>query len=124
MVEQASQQKRFPRVLVTGATGFVARAIIRRLASDGHGVLVLVLKLESGRGLEAEGIRVAIGEMPKPETFAPLVAEVDAVIYAAQVRKRRLIYTTGAFSRGDCGDRWVTEETSFSPPSAIAGLVQ
>jgi nucleoside-diphosphate-sugar epimerase len=74
------------------------------------------------------------------------VAEVDAVIHAAQIptlgrfgntrldavraadrvmtrtladvciaRKRRLVYTSGVFSYGDCRDAWVTEETPFNP---------
>ncbi len=91
-------------------------------------------------------MRVALGNMLEPGTYAPLVAEVDAVVHAAQIptvgrfgkakleavqaadqimtatlaaeciaHTRRLIYTSGVFSYGDCGDRWVTEETPFRP---------
>jgi nucleoside-diphosphate-sugar epimerase len=30
-------------------------------------------------------------------------------------RKRRLVYTSGVFGYGDCGDRWIDEETPFNP---------
>jgi nucleoside-diphosphate-sugar epimerase len=151
---KVSQEKRFRRVLVTGATGFVGGAVVRSLKAAGHDVVGLVRTRDSGRALEASGARVAVGNMLRPETFAPLVAEVDAVIHAAQIptvgrfgkakldavrsgdrimtatlaaeciaRKRRLIYTSGVFSYGDCGDRWITEETPFNPSPLGVGHV-
>jgi nucleoside-diphosphate-sugar epimerase len=99
---------RFRRVLVTGATGFVGGAIVRRLVSDGHEVLGLVRSRDSGKKLERAGVRVAVGDILSPQSYAPLVAEVDAVIHAAQLP------TTGRFGKAKLdavriGDRVATE---------------
>src|SRR5262249_33855269 len=91
MTDELKSEKRFRRVLVTGATGFVGGAIVRRLRHAGHELIGLVRTRESGKSLEAFGVRAAVGDMLKPETFAPLVADVDAVIHAAQIP------TTGRF---------------------------
>jgi dihydroflavonol-4-reductase len=146
MAPGTSERKRFQRVLVTGATGFVGGAIVRHLKASGHDVVGLARSSASGKALEALGVRIAIGDMLKSETFVPIVSEVDAVIHAAQVptvgrfgkaklnavqaadhamtsalaaeciaRKRRLVYTSGVFSYGDCADQWVTETTPFNP---------
>jgi nucleoside-diphosphate-sugar epimerase len=146
MAEQAKGEKRFRRVLVTGASGFVGGAIARRLVRDGHELLALVRTRESAAALEKGGVNVVVGDMLRPETYSPLVSKVDAVIHAAQiattgrfgtgkleavraadrlmtttlanecvVHKRRFVYTSGVFSYGDCGDRWITESTPFNP---------
>jgi dihydroflavonol-4-reductase len=137
---------RFRRVLVTGATGIGGGAIARRLRESGHDIVGLVRTREAGKALEARGMRVAVGDMRKPETFVRLVGEVDAVVHAAQAatagrlgsakldavrsaghvmttalanecaaKNRRLVHTSGVFSYGDCGDRWITEDTPFAP---------
>ncbi|MBX9788946.1 MAG: NAD-dependent epimerase/dehydratase family protein [Pirellulales bacterium] len=81
------------RVLVTGATGFVGRAISFALLRHGHGVLAFVRDPEKARDLLSAGAAIARGDMWQPDTYVPLVAEVDAVIHAAQ------IVTKGRFSR-------------------------
>jgi dihydroflavonol-4-reductase len=95
-------------VLVTGATGFVGGAIVRRLISEGHDVLGLVRSRDSAKKLEAAGVRLAVGDILAPDSYAPLVAEVDAVIHAAQLP------TTGRFGKAKLeavrkGDRVATE---------------
>lgn len=78
------------RVLVTGATGFVGRAITHALLRHHHKVLGLVRDPEKAHDLFAAGAEIARGDMWQPETYEPLVAEVDAVIHAAQdVPQRR-----------------------------------
>ena len=59
------------RVLLTGATGFLGRALARRLAGAGHEVVALVR--EHDAGLAELGIEQAIGD----------VTSLDAVIAAA-----------------------------------------
>jgi nucleoside-diphosphate-sugar epimerase len=71
-------------VLVTGATGFVGRAIVDALLRHGHTVLGFLRDPEKGRSLERDGVSIAVGDMWQPETYEPLVAEVDAVVHAAQ----------------------------------------
>ena len=78
------------RVLVTGATGFVGRAITHAVLRHGHRVLAFVRDPEKARDLLSAGAAIARGDMWRPETYEPLVAEVDAVIHAAQdVPQRR-----------------------------------
>jgi nucleoside-diphosphate-sugar epimerase len=78
------------RVLVTGATGFVGKAITHAVLRHGHKVLGLVRDPEKARDLLSAGAAIARGDMWQPETYEPLVAEVAAVIHAAQdVPQRR-----------------------------------
>lgn len=72
------------RILVTGATGFVGRAITRALLAKSHNVLALVRTPGKAADLEAAGAALAVGEMLEPDTYAPLVGDVDAVIHSAQ----------------------------------------
>jgi uncharacterized protein YbjT (DUF2867 family) len=81
------------RVLVTGATGFVGRAIAHALLRREHRLLGLVRNPDKARDLFAAGAELARGDMWQPETYEPLIAEVDAVIHAAQE------VTQGRFTR-------------------------
>ena len=71
-------------VLVTGATGFVGSAAVKALLDAGHTVTGLVRTPAKAQGLEALGMRSAVGDMLEPQTYTPLVQEVDAVVQAAQ----------------------------------------
>lgn len=72
------------RILVTGATGFVGRAVTRALLAKSHNVLALVRTPGKAADLEAAGAALSVGEMLEPDTYKPLVGEVDAVIHTAQ----------------------------------------
>jgi nucleoside-diphosphate-sugar epimerase len=72
------------RVLVTGATGFIGAAVVRALKRHGHAVLGLVRDPAKAGSLQQAGVLVALGDMWQPASYAPLVAQVDAVIHAAQ----------------------------------------
>ena len=72
-------------VLVTGATGFVGSAIVKALLNAGHTVTGLVRNESKAKPLQEAGMRVAVGEMLEPQTYTPLVEEVDAVVQAAQL---------------------------------------
>ncbi len=73
------------RVLVTGATGFVGGAVVRDLVGRGHHVVGLVRDPERARTASPDGVDLRRGDMLQPETYAPLVPEVDAVIHTAQL---------------------------------------
>ncbi len=77
---------KYQRVLVTGATGFIGGGIVRSLKSAGHDVVGLVRTDSSpaSLALKESGVRLAVGDMVKPETYRGLVTQVDAVVHAAQ----------------------------------------
>lgn len=72
------------RILVTGATGFVGRAVTLALLANSHDVLALVRSPGKAADLEAAGAALAVGDMLRPDTFVPRVGEVDAVVHTAQ----------------------------------------
>ena len=72
------------RVLVTGATGFVGRALVDALARAGHRV-----RAATRQGAEAmfsAGVEtVTTGDYRAPVDWAPLLAGVDAVVHLAGI---------------------------------------
>jgi NADH dehydrogenase len=54
------------KVFVTGATGFVGKAVIKALRARDHEVVGLVRDANKGRALEQLGVTLAVGDMLKP----------------------------------------------------------
>lgn len=73
------------RVLVTGATGFVGGGIVRALVADGHDVHGLVRDVGVAAAAGRIGVKLHQGDMREPESYVALVAQVDAVVQAAQL---------------------------------------
>jgi nucleoside-diphosphate-sugar epimerase len=68
-------------VTVTGATGFVGRALIERLAAAGHSLCAL------SRGREIAGARTVIGDLDDQAALAALVEGADHVVHLAGLVK-------------------------------------
>jgi len=76
-------------ILLTGATGTVGRALLRRLTAAGEQVRCLV---RDPRGLGAERVRVqiALGDLADPASFRHALRGVDRVVHlAASIRDQR-----------------------------------
>ncbi len=86
------------RVLVTGATGFVGRALMRRLAAAGHEAIPVT----RGPAEEPGAVRWDLGTEPAP---AALPERIDAIVHAAQARNYR------AFP-GDAAEMFAVNATS------------
>lgn len=67
------------KVLVTGATGFVGRAVVRRLLADGHELRAAVRRDVVIPGVET----VQVGEIDGDTQWGPALAGVDAVVHLA-----------------------------------------
>lgn len=72
------------RVFVTGATGFVGKAVVKALRQRDHEVIGLVRDENKGQMLEQLGATFTIGDMLKPDSYEGIVSTVDAVIHTAQ----------------------------------------
>jgi uncharacterized protein YbjT (DUF2867 family) len=101
------------RVLVTGATGFVGRNVVRRLLAEGVAVRALTRRPEDA-GLPA-GVDVVRGDLEDPAGVAPALAGVDA-LYLFPVE--RTAAEVVALAR-DAGVRRIVD---LSAASVTAGL--
>ncbi|MCB9992840.1 MAG: NAD(P)-dependent oxidoreductase [Hyphomicrobiaceae bacterium] len=70
------------RVIVSGATGFLGTHLVRRLLSDGIGVVALGRDIEKGRILEEIGAAFVPSDLERPES-CPRVPDADAFVHAA-----------------------------------------
>ena len=74
------------RVLVTGASGCIGSALVRRLARAGTPVTVLVRSaqgLQQVLGAAAERVRVVEGDLRDKSTLAEAVRGIEVVLHAA-----------------------------------------
>jgi len=129
------------RLLIVGA-GDVARRALPALAAR-YDALALVRSDDACPALEALGARVAVGDLDRPETLAPLAGGADAVLHLAppdaagpaDMRTRNLIAalsgaamvprrvvdisTSGVY--GDCAGARVDESRPVNPATDRAG---
>jgi len=70
------------KVLVTGATGFLGRAVAGRLAAHGHALRVLVRPASRLEGLP-DGFEVAAGDVTDPLSFRAAAEGCDAIVHMA-----------------------------------------
>jgi len=69
-------------ILVTGGTGFVGREVIGELLARGYRVRLLVRHPERATDLKKlPGVELVAGDVLKPETLAPAMTGVEAVIH-------------------------------------------
>jgi len=69
-------------ILVTGATGKVGRALVRRLTAAGEPVRCLV-RNPKRLGAERVRVQIALGELHEPSSFRNALRGVDTIIHLA-----------------------------------------
>ena len=77
------------RTLVIGATGFVGRALCRRLLEAGHEVVALTRAAARAAPLQALGARVAEGNIADPNSVAQAAQGCDWVFHCAHESSHR-----------------------------------
>jgi len=70
-------------ILVTGATGFVGSAIVRRLLEKGEAVRVLARPKSDRRNLDGLSVNVIEGDLLRPETLVDAVAGCEGLFHVA-----------------------------------------
>ena len=71
------------RIFLTGATGFVGHHVARALAAEGAELRLLVRKSSNLKNLEDIPGETVVGDLMKPESFAPALEDCDAVMHVA-----------------------------------------
>ncbi|HUL00075.1 MAG TPA: NAD-dependent epimerase/dehydratase family protein, partial [Nitrospirota bacterium] len=75
--------KQSEKVLVTGGTGFLGNALIRRLINEGYPVRVLARKLSKIEHLKALGVEIFFGDVADLESLTAAFQGIDLVLHAA-----------------------------------------
>jgi nucleoside-diphosphate-sugar epimerase len=99
------------QVFVTGATGWVGRAVVGELIAHGHGVLGLSRSVDKAQALAATGARVLHGTLEDLDALRAAARQADAVAHLGfnhdfsryaenAAQDRRVIAALGAALRG------------------------
>ncbi len=70
-------------LVITGATGFVGRALLRRAVSEGHCLTALVRRAADFAALAAPFVRPVLGDLEQPASLRNLVCAGDVLVHAA-----------------------------------------
>jgi dihydroflavonol-4-reductase len=71
------------KTFITGASGFVGSAVLRRLIQEGHTVVVLVRPSSDRSNLADLPIEIVTGDLVEPESFATALAGCDCLFHIA-----------------------------------------
>jgi nucleoside-diphosphate-sugar epimerase len=78
-----------PRVLITGATGFVGTHVVREMAARGVRLRALVRRSSDTRTLEEADAELVSGSLTEPESLARAATDVDVVVHLAGLTSAR-----------------------------------
>jgi nucleoside-diphosphate-sugar epimerase len=71
------------QILVTGATGFIGRGLVRRLLQEHRSVRAMARRIEKAAGLEKLGAEVVMGDLGDEDLLERAVAGCAVVVHAA-----------------------------------------
>jgi nucleoside-diphosphate-sugar epimerase len=129
------------RIFVTGASGYIGRAVVAELLRRGHHVAGLVRSDAAASTVRALGAQTVHGSLDDLDVIELAAREHDATIHAAGIRgaddvarERRaletllsvaptghtFIYTSGLWVYGDRGDAVVDEDAPLAPLAIVA----
>lgn len=72
-----------PWIAVTGATGFIGRALCAHLQASGYSVRALVRDADAAADLAASGVKLIIGDLGREDSLSALLDDAAAVIHLA-----------------------------------------
>ncbi|MEU3983965.1 NAD-dependent epimerase/dehydratase family protein [Streptomyces sp. NPDC026672] len=123
------------RILVTGATGYLGRAVSQRLKGAGHDVTAVARDTVGLSALTAAGFHAVRGDLSDPTSLRDAVEEAEAVVETADADNagatagflgllagsgKRYVRTSGVavyteLSAGEAGDTVHVEDPAWEP---------
>lgn len=87
------------KTFITGASGFVGSAVVRRLIQAGHTVFALLRPNSNQSNIEGLAVETVTGDLTDPDSYATILAECDYLFHVAAdyrlwVRKPYEMYET------------------------------
>jgi nucleoside-diphosphate-sugar epimerase len=76
------------RIVVTGASGFIGRAVVDRLAGAGHRVIALVRASRAAREIRGAAETITIGDVSAFAGWGRVLAGADAMVHLAAIAHR------------------------------------
>ncbi|HEY4079441.1 MAG TPA: NAD-dependent epimerase/dehydratase family protein [Burkholderiaceae bacterium] len=130
-------------LFITGGTGYIGRAVARKAISLGHQVTALVRQDKSAgtHELARLGVKLHLGDLREPESFAATAGAADGVVhtastndaYAAEADEAAVVamlshlnpgaafvYTSGVWVHGDTKGEPATEASVLNPTPLVA----
>ncbi|WP_141658960.1 NAD-dependent epimerase/dehydratase family protein [Pannonibacter indicus] len=131
-------------VFLTGATGLIGSAILRRLRQDGRRVAALARSSASAEEIDSLGAIPVPGDLEEPETWIHSALSCKGIIHAAggpaaaerhfaavmrqaclqAAAPPRLVYTGGIWLFPPSGEAVLSESTAFEPLPAFGHLAE
>lgn len=129
------------KVFVTGATGYIGKAVCKELKDQGHEVIGLTHNSRHRDILEELGVQAVVADLKSTEQWKNYLKEVNAAIHLAQDRDdpagvdtavidtiidafngtpKRFVYTSGLWVLGNTGPGEVTESDPTNPIPMVA----
>ena len=124
------------KIFVTGAAGYIGKAVCRRLKTDGHDVIGLTHHQSHVDVLNDLGVKPVLADLKEVAKWKANLSEADAAIHLAQDHQepaeadraavdaivdsfggtnKRFIYTSGLWVLGETGPERASEITPTNP---------
>jgi nucleoside-diphosphate-sugar epimerase len=126
-------------IFLTGATGYIGRAVADALMKAGHSVTGLARSDEAAGQLRLKGITPHRGDLKSPDSLACVASALDGVIHTGTTNDGQLdqaairamldtlkgsdkpfVYTSGVWVLGDTGDTVADESAPLNPIALVA----
>ncbi|RDU97749.1 NAD-dependent epimerase/dehydratase family protein [Trinickia dinghuensis] len=130
-------------LFITGGTGYIGQAVVRKAISLGHQVTALVREERSAaaNALARLGVKLHTGDLRDPQSFAATAGAADSVVHAASTNDASaaatdeaavvamlsqlrpgaaFVYTSGTWVYGNTAGEPATEASALNPTPLVA----